>query len=69
MLLRPRLLTSVQDEAKAQLARAAGLDAVQVGNWFINQRKRHWVKQFPSPPQTEQEARGWLAGLLRPHTE
>ncbi|KAK3146490.1 hypothetical protein QOZ80_3BG0267090 [Eleusine coracana subsp. coracana] len=32
---------------KAALSESTGLDAKQINNWFINQRKRHWK---PAPP-------------------
>ncbi|KAG8062093.1 hypothetical protein GUJ93_ZPchr0003g17466 [Zizania palustris] len=32
---------------KATLSESTGLDAKQINNWFINQRKRHWK---PTPP-------------------
>ncbi|VAI00930.1 unnamed protein product [Triticum turgidum subsp. durum] len=35
---------------KAALAQSTGLDAKQINNWFINQRKRHWK---PTPPAME----------------
>ncbi|KAF7051984.1 hypothetical protein CFC21_060155 [Triticum aestivum] len=35
---------------KAALAESTRLDAKQINNWFINQRKRHWK---PTPPAME----------------
>ena len=32
----------MQELEKAALAESTGLDAKQINNWFINQRKRHW---------------------------
>jgi len=37
----------MQELEKAALAESTGLDAKQINNWFINQRKRHWK---PAPP-------------------
>ncbi|GIM08179.1 hypothetical protein Vretimale_12287 [Volvox reticuliferus] len=34
------------DDIKKQLCTATGLNHTQISNWFINQRKRHWVKLF-----------------------
>jgi hypothetical protein len=39
--------TCMQELEKAALADSTGLDAKQINNWFINQRKRHWK---PAPP-------------------
>ncbi|EMS62776.1 Homeobox protein knotted-1-like 4 [Triticum urartu] len=39
-----------QELEKAALAESTGLDAKQINNWFINQRKRHWK---PTPPAME----------------
>ena len=39
--------TCMQELEKAALAESTGLDAKQINNWFINQRKRHWK---PAPP-------------------
>lgn len=36
----------MQELEKAALAESTGLEAKQINNWFINQRKRHW-KQAP----------------------
>ena len=32
------------DETKSELIAKTNLDATQVNNWFINFRKRHWIK-------------------------
>lgn len=32
------------EEEKKDLAEATRLNATQINNWFINQRKRHWHK-------------------------
>ncbi|KAG8062062.1 hypothetical protein GUJ93_ZPchr0003g18463 [Zizania palustris] len=37
----------MQELEKATLSESTGLDAKQINNWFINQRKRHWK---PTPP-------------------
>lgn len=33
---------SYQEEEKLKLAEQTNLEARQINNWFINQRKRHW---------------------------
>jgi len=43
----PRRHGRMQEMEKAALAESTGLDAKQINNWFINQRKRHWK---PAPP-------------------
>ena len=50
------------DEDKKALGEETGLDATQINNWFINQRKRHWHKLFEGgvPPAAEAEARAAL---------
>lgn len=37
------------------MSQATGLSVVQVNNWFINQRKRHWHKLFDGLPQPSSE--------------
>ena len=52
------------DEDKKALGEETGLDATQINNWFINQRKRHWHKLFArgeQAPATPEEARAALA--------
>lgn len=45
------------EDEKKQFCDQTGLSKVQVNNWFINQRKRHWHKLFPSGiPQNAEEA-------------
>ena len=34
------------EEDKAAIKAKTTLDAMQINNWFINQRKRHWLKMF-----------------------
>jgi hypothetical protein len=43
----PKYCLFMQELEKAALAESTGLDAKQINNWFINQRKRHWK---PAPP-------------------
>ena len=33
-----------QEEDKQTLAKAVSLQPLQISNWFVNQRKRHWLK-------------------------
>ncbi len=33
-----------QEADKRELMVAVGLDREQINNWFINQRKRHWLR-------------------------
>ena len=56
----------VQDDEKRVLCEHAGLTPTQLNNWFINQRKRHWLKLFPSGqlPQSAEESAAML-GLTR----
>lgn len=51
------------DDEKQRLAKAAGLSSSQVNYWFINARKRHWVKLFPARviPQSKAEAAATLS--------
>ncbi|KXZ56109.1 hypothetical protein GPECTOR_2g991 [Gonium pectorale] len=45
------------EDVKRQLGAAAGLNATQINNWFINQRKRHWHKLFLGrQPASKEEA-------------
>ncbi|KAK3270890.1 hypothetical protein CYMTET_20734 [Cymbomonas tetramitiformis] len=61
------------DDDKKALADSTSLSLTQVNNWFINQRKRHWLKLFPSrPPTCRDEAKlrllqqyGTLENVLR----
>lgn len=43
-----------------QMISATGLDATQINNWLINQRKRHWDKK----PGKVQQAAASLAGTM-----
>lgn len=51
------------DEAKSELIAKTNLDATQVNNWFINFRKRHWIKLFGKgqQPRNEDESAKALA--------
>ena len=41
----------------ASVPPTTGLNATQINNWFINQRKRHWHKLFPDgQPASVEEA-------------
>eukprot|EP01023_Acetabularia_acetabulum_P016081 TRINITY_DN17933_c0_g3_i1.p1 TRINITY_DN17933_c0_g3~~TRINITY_DN17933_c0_g3_i1.p1 ORF type:complete len:383 (-),score=65.64 TRINITY_DN17933_c0_g3_i1:1083-2231(-) len=45
------------DSAKRSLASQTNLTSIQINNWFINQRKRHWHKLFPEGvPNSQEEA-------------
>eukprot|EP00210_Caulerpa_lentillifera_P009016 g8605.t1 len=46
------------EDEKVTLAEQTDLNATQINNWFINQRKRHWHKFFKDGrlPQSPQEA-------------
>lgn len=49
------------EDDKKELQLNSGLSTTQINNWFINQRKRHWHKLFPSgPPNTPLEAQNGL---------
>ncbi|KAK3272201.1 hypothetical protein CYMTET_19491 [Cymbomonas tetramitiformis] len=52
------------DEERKELAKASGLQLPQVNNWYINMRKRHWLRQFPrhslKHPQDSDEAHASL---------
>jgi len=47
------------EEDKKALIEKTELDSTQVNNWFINFRKRHWIKLFPAgaPPNKEESSR------------
>ena len=47
------------EEDKRTLIEQTELDSTQVNNWFINFRKRHWIKLFPAgaPPNKEESSR------------
>jgi len=50
------------DADKKTLLDKTNLDATQVNNWFINQRKRHWHKLFiDKQPTSKEEAEQLLA--------
>ena len=50
------------DDDKKFLLEQTKLDATQVNNWFINQRKRHWHKLFiDKQPTCKEEAEKLLA--------
>ncbi|GIL52363.1 hypothetical protein Vafri_8249 [Volvox africanus] len=52
------------DDIKKQLCTATGLNHTQISNWFINQRKRHWVKLFNGKqPSCREEAEKILRQL------
>ncbi|PNH06477.1 Homeobox protein knotted-1-like 10 [Tetrabaena socialis] len=52
------------DEEKRLLGGATGLNPTQIANWFINQRKRHWLKLFPGkPPENKETAEVMLRKL------
>ncbi|GLI68187.1 hypothetical protein VaNZ11_012531, partial [Volvox africanus] len=52
------------DDIKKQLCSATGLNHTQISNWFINQRKRHWVKLFNGKqPSCREEAETILRQL------
>jgi hypothetical protein len=45
------------EDDKRALIEQTGLDATQVNNWFINFRKRHWIKLFPNgAPNCQEES-------------
>ena len=50
------------EEDKAAIKAKTTLDATQVNNWFINQRKRHWLKMFKfgKSPTCEAESKAKL---------
>ena len=50
------------EEDKAAIKAKTTLDATQINNWFINQRKRHWLKMFQSgkSPTCEAESKAKL---------
>jgi hypothetical protein len=47
----------MQELEKAALAESTGLDAKQINNWFINQRKRHWKPAQPTMALTTADYR------------
>ena len=50
------------EEDKAAIKAKTTLDATQINNWFINQRKRHWLKmfQYGKSPTCEAESKAKL---------
>ena len=50
------------EEDKASIKAETTLDATQINNWFINQRKRHWLKMFKcgKSPSCEAESKAKL---------
>jgi hypothetical protein len=50
------------EEDKAAIKAKTTLDATQINNWFINQRKRHWLKMFKfgKSPTCEAESKAKL---------
>ena len=51
-----------REEDKASIKAETTLDATQINNWFINQRKRHWLKMFKcgKSPSCEAESKAKL---------
>jgi hypothetical protein len=47
------------EDDKAAIKEKTTLDSTQVNNWFINQRKRHWLRMFKhgQTPISEEESR------------
>ncbi len=55
-----------QEDDKRRMAEATGLNATQINNWFINQRKRHWHKAS-TPGPSRAGLRGPCAPAERTH--